>query len=223
MNKKLVQVFNIEFLQSEIEFAFPVRPTKEKHYINCDFSGTILNSKVEIRGKFRNCNFINCDFTSTVFQGQFENCNFSGSRFVNVNFIRPEFKRSAFSGCIFKDNSSLFSCMFFKGCDFDYAQGVEVTGPFSDSNILSVCKKTVSNGVPKFIETEKTEKVGEVYGPSPYDLYEVSGADLNRFGKTRHGRRSLGFDDDRSDTGSHRTDYILDQSAILICSKKGLV
>lgn len=223
---KMITVFNLYFYQSEITYTFPKEQRVAKHYINCNFTGILYNHSVEIRGDFRNCVFVNGDFNGLKIKGNFENCNFVGSIFENVEFEESVFNRCDFSGTIFLNPKGMYNCKFKDTCNFEFSSGLSINNPVTDEGILIVSKK-VSDGVPKSIQTEKTEKV-EINNPDPYDSYEIDNVeDLSLWSRTRHGRRSIGFNPKRDEQerylNRYRTKEVKDESAILICSREGLI
>lgn len=220
---KIIPVFNLDFYQSEIDFTFPKEAKSDKHYINCDFSSTLYNSHLKIRGKFRNCVFVNCDFRNLKIKGKFENCNFAGSVFEGVQFEGPEFYRCDFSGTIFKSPTGVYTCKFKDTCKFEFSQGLSISPPDTDERILIVARKSYG-GVSKFVGTEKTEKT--VITTDPYDTYEVNGEDEGEGCDTGHGRRRIGFSTKRqieSCRGRKGPVVTRDESAVLICSREGLI
>jgi hypothetical protein len=230
---KKLTAYNADFYQSELEFTFPVDSNDDKQFINCDFSSLMFKGDLDLRDSYRNCVFVNCDFEGVTFKGKFENCNFTGSVFEGSRFEKAEFNRCELSGTIFRNCIGIYSSKFKNTCKFEFTQGLSIGQPDTDEGILIVSNQ-VSNGVPNFVKTEKTEKV-ETDNVNPYDSYDLSGVkDVDEeaqqghlWDRSPHGRKIIGFSASRRNRDVKPIKMYTSEKrnvcAILICSREGLI
>lgn len=175
-------------------------------YKDSVFSGSWIINCAAVNIVYKDCLFVDTTFTkrTTLVECIFINCNFKSAIFLDANLSRCSFRNCNFEDAVFTNVEGLESCNFDQKCQFNSKPaenglkidpthkltGVEVPDCFYLVQLLGGKSPPVkkSDGVPKHVEREITEPMGNPYFNG--QLIEYYSRHSGQIGfQVRHSRR----------------------------------